>query len=1271
MKTSKIFRYLLVAALLQGSATNVIAQDFVVTTPGGAKFTAGNTTGSNVWYWDGDADYGSRNMNNRQNDMNSPANSENHGFYAVQPNYSKISVAKANRANLRYRVMMQNITYAITLPSYSTRKCEYSFKGRINDPNNVSTYRGIELFDWGSEKSYSENQELNTSANTSSKSNPYRGSLVFSDRHYGNNTVEATGSCTWNLNNTTASEKTCCEYLAMHVFGRRSGNKGYEAWIEVTSEKLSAISYINQIQYDLAGGNGVPNSGWATSNTVTNLVPTKAGYAFLGWKDENGAFVAKGETYTATSTNKGPIKLTAQWINTAKTGEGGVWERYVSTIDDLSEICHYSLNDAFNHRNSDKSKTWNFAKDGCNPSMSYLWKPQDLTNRTISSNRGGNVGDVECREFASFTTEHDNRFRIVAQKISLKVNIPKYSQVKYNYTLAGEVRRTNSNTDYYGFELVDFGTESDLKSKYGQEINPSAKVTSLIHSEVNWLVNNSDEKISSVGNWQNVGNIPCTLLRNGCSGNALYVGDKYTPTGWEYTSNFNKPSATSITRYFAVMAYFQKANATTATASFGYKGEPEYEYYTSVTYHANDGTGSLDPQNDMHTSDKSGSFKLRTNNSISREGYAFVGWSTDPNATEAMYKDGADFYPYDSEDGGGKGPQDLYAIWVSNTVTLDPCGGTPTQTVTATLNQKFPTTTYDGEQLVIPTREGHVFCGFYDKEGGEGTQYYDWDMNPTNNVWTPTSTDAKLYASWTLVNIAAIYDNTIPNCGDIVGNNKYVGVTVSRQNSLYGYEGDGYISDRHGHYLTDNITDNHSSQIKPSVDRDNAVLWTIARDIESGKYLIFSKNKKKYFGIYDNRYPVFVDSPNEAHCDCYWNINAFGQVYQIPSGTGAEEGYVNVISTTGEGFWQREKYETIELRKNDIRKLLTIGIVSSYKDATMSSDEIISVIRRRFEDNQWKDAFTPGSSADWSKGILYVDLGALHKVENPNTWNQFQAQCADNALLYLPNANADDASSFFSKNVCYNREPNPDAQKTLVSAKDFVLTDMKPFFSLYTFNTDQKNAVYERALSASSASQSTIVLPFSFQYNQWVFGNELQFGTVGQITEKEDGQNFYKEIQVTTYNGNMISANQAYHIKASNNKINIRLNNVEVAETAVKEYVSTNGDWTAYGNYFGLKFPEGEKDRYYYGSGYYWCTSTLNKPFNAMPFRAYFTTSDAGTKPLRVVFVDEDADGTSTGIYNVEDKKSSNDIYTISGMKVNGKPKQHGIYIVNGKKIMF
>lgn len=76
--------------------------------------------------------------------------------------------------------------------------------------------------------------------------------------------------------------------------------------------------------------------------------------------------------------------------------------------------------------------------------------------------------------------------------------------------------------------------------------------------------------------------------------------------------------------------------------------EVEDNSSATVTFDANGGTGSMEPQTSVSSA------ALRAN-TFERDGHEFLGWSTDADATEPSYEDGAT-YPFSSD-------TTLYAVW--------------------------------------------------------------------------------------------------------------------------------------------------------------------------------------------------------------------------------------------------------------------------------------------------------------------------------------------------------------------------------------------------------------------------------------------------------------------------------------------------------------------------------------------------------------------------------------------------------------------------------
>ena len=126
-------------------------------------------------------------------------------------------------------------------------------------------------------------------------------------------------------------------------------------------------------------------------------------------------------------------------------------------------------------------------------------------------------------------------------------------------------------------------------------------------------------------------------------------------------------------------------------------------------------------------------------------GYTFGGFYDGEGGTGTQYytNTGASAKNWDKDPSTNS--VTLYAKWTPKTytVTLNPQGGTGgSASVTATYDAAMPSAT-------MPTKTGYTFGGYYDGEGGTGTQYYN-NTGASAHAWDKTS-NTTLYAQWTEV----------------------------------------------------------------------------------------------------------------------------------------------------------------------------------------------------------------------------------------------------------------------------------------------------------------------------------------------------------------------------------------------------------------------------------------------------------------------------------------------------------------------------------------
>ena len=141
-----------------------------------------------------------------------------------------------------------------------------------------------------------------------------------------------------------------------------------------------------------------------------------------------------------------------------------------------------------------------------------------------------------------------------------------------------------------------------------------------------------------------------------------------------------------------------------------------------------------------------GSKQELSRNQFTREYYEFLGWSTDPNATEPTILDGADGSTLTTENGG---IVTLYAVWKLSTVDItfhDQGGAGGPGTVTWLIgSEQIPS---------IPSKDGNAFLEWNSKPDGTGVSWPKDNLVPTGYP--------DFYALWMPEVYTAVYE---PNEG--------------------------------------------------------------------------------------------------------------------------------------------------------------------------------------------------------------------------------------------------------------------------------------------------------------------------------------------------------------------------------------------------------------------------------------------------------------------------------------------------------------------------
>ena len=130
-------------------------------------------------------------------------------------------------------------------------------------------------------------------------------------------------------------------------------------------------------------------------------------------------------------------------------------------------------------------------------------------------------------------------------------------------------------------------------------------------------------------------------------------------------------------------------------------------------------------------------------------GYTFGGWYSDDGCTT----------PY-SFSTAVTADITIYAKWTPNPydVILDVNGGSSAnQTVTAIYDAEMPTELKGGGAIVVPTKTGYDFAGYFANSNGTGTQYYNADLT-SNHVWDVATDNMHIYAKWTAQNYTVTFN---------------------------------------------------------------------------------------------------------------------------------------------------------------------------------------------------------------------------------------------------------------------------------------------------------------------------------------------------------------------------------------------------------------------------------------------------------------------------------------------------------------------------------
>jgi uncharacterized repeat protein (TIGR02543 family) len=406
------------------------------------------------------------------------------------------------------------------------------------------------------------------------------------------------------------------------------------------------------------------------------------GYTFDGW------YEGQTKVTRITETDLGDKVYTAKWIaNTYK-------------------ITYHNMEGAVNHPSNAGQYTFDIGLTLGEPTKTGHdfdgWYRDAGFSNPITAISADETGDIDV--YAKWTPKVYN----VVLNINGGTLAPESNITSYTYGSAVPLP-TSDKISKTGYAFGGWSDGTNIVTEIAQYSTGDKSYTavwSLVTYSINYVLDGGTNSSDNPGSYSII------------SGN-IYLTAPTKPghifLGWYRDSNFTTPTGSP-----AIPA------GSTGPVTFYARWRPIR--YT-VQFHANLGTGSMDPQ-EFNVGEKK---KLRKN-TFSRNGYNFDGWATNPDGSK-VYNDEHEVLNLTQTDGG---VVHLYAVWtiVTYTITYHLNGGTndPSNPATYTVETQ-------GIMLKNPTRAGgYVFDGWCTNSKFTGDKVTQIAAGSTGNL--------VLYASW-------------------------------------------------------------------------------------------------------------------------------------------------------------------------------------------------------------------------------------------------------------------------------------------------------------------------------------------------------------------------------------------------------------------------------------------------------------------------------------------------------------------------------------------
>lgn len=244
-------------------------------------------------------------------------------------------------------------------------------------------------------------------------------------------THTATGTYTAELLNGTYS---------IYYFDRTDYTLSSNQHLSINNDNRTRYIFFNTVEYDLNGGVGGPSSllEYYPSEYAVNVynnAPTKDGFLFTGWKDQDGNIYNSGDLLTPAIGKA--YKLTAQWVDAA--------DIYVNVT-----INHSTDNDGCDYSSQKDDIIFN-----------VVYTPSNDTPYVEM----GDEFDLSSESYANFSFEsNDDYTKYIAINPTIagvsKDNLYSVVTGKHNYNVTSITTTTDENGDVYINVVLDYAPQN-------------------------------------------------------------------------------------------------------------------------------------------------------------------------------------------------------------------------------------------------------------------------------------------------------------------------------------------------------------------------------------------------------------------------------------------------------------------------------------------------------------------------------------------------------------------------------------------------------------------------------------------------------------------------------------------------------------------------------------------------------------------------------------------------------------------------------------------